>query len=678
MEPENNIKHIYHPKPAVILIRKIAFIFSLAVMATAILVGAYYTRKNASQSFSFSPKDSGIARFNSPEQMQAYLNQTRSTGFGGLEMQPMARDLARESSKDGFSNIALDETGTSQRASQTNVQVLGIDEPDIVKTDGKYIYLAGEPRFYIMGDAPIIREGLIPAPDLYPQNTQIINAFPPDGMEKIAEIEDESSELLLKENVLVAINKQNSTITAYDVADKENPTQKWRALFSDAYFVSLRLLENDILVVSQKGVNYEAPCPIPLLEMGGKRTSIACDNIYHLTNLNPSQTTYTALKINIQTGEISDTVTFLGSEQNTTVYVSNSATYVVLSSYLNQNTLMLEYFINEPQNVLPDEIIAKIKKMAGYDLSLEAKLIELQVIIQNYKNTLEADQARELDTNITNALADYINKNLRSLHLSEIVKIANENMEIISTANIPGAPLNQFSLDEFNGNLRIATTVGQSFLPGVETFNDLYILNNNLDIIGQLTDLGKDERLYSVRFLNDQAYLVTFKDIDPFFVLDLKDPENPILKGELKIPGFSSYLHPLADNLILGVGKEDQYVKLSLFDTSSPQNPAEIDHLLLDEFYSEIIDNHHAFLLDRDNQLFFIPASMGGYIVSYNNQGLELKHAFNENGVKRGLYIDKYFYLISSQKLRAFDINNWEEINELIINQGGDFYDEKS
>jgi len=665
MEPENNIKHIYHPKPMVIIIRKIAFIFSLAVMATAILIGAYYTRKNASHSFSFSPKDRGIARFNSPEQMQSYLSQTQNVGYGGYAPELLARDLAQES--DGFSGIALNATGGGERASQTNVQVLGIDEPDIVKNDKKYIYLGGEPRFYIMEDTPVVRGEIMPAPDIRTQNTQIINAFPPNSMEKISEIED-GSELLLKNDVLVVINRQKSSITAYDVSDKENPAQKWRASFSDANFISLRLLDNDIFIVSQKYVNYQAPCPIPLLEMGGKRTSIACDNIYHLTSLNPSETTYTALKINVQTGEISDTVTFLGSNQNTTVYVSNLATYVVLSGYLNQSTLMLEYFTNESQNVLPEDIIAKIKNMVDYDISLEAKLTELQVILQNYKNRLGADQARELDTNITNALSDYINRNLRNLHLSEIVKIANQNMEIMATATIPGAPLNQFSLDEYEGNLRIATTVGQNFLPGVKTANDIYVLSNNLDIVGQLTDLGIDERIYSARFVNDQAYLVTFKEIDPFFVLDLKDPQHPSLKGELKIPGFSSYLHPLEDNIILGVGKEDQYVKLSLFDTTDPQNPKETDTLLLDEFYTEIMNNHHAFLADRDNQLFFIPASMGGYIVSYDNQNLELKRAFDENGVKRGFYIDQYFYLLSNQKLRAFDMNNWEEINELILN----------
>lgn len=662
---EDNIEHIYHPKPVVVIIRKIAFIFSLGAMATAILIGAYYTRKTATKDFSYSPKVTGISRFSSLEQMQAYLSQVQSLGSWSSMAIPMTQDLSLEAS-DKFSAIATNEAaGGARRASQTNVQVLGIDEPDVVKTDGKYIYWAGEPGYYLMEDMPAPRGEIMPAPAS--QNTKIISVFPPESLEQISEITD-GTELILYENILIAIDRQNPALTAYDVSDKTSPRQIWRAAFSDATFTSLRLIKDAILVVSQKNVNYRSPCPIPLLEMGGARTAIACDSIYHIRSLAPSETTYTALKINAKTGQISDTATFLGSSQNTTVYVSQDATYIVLANYLNQNTLMLEYFTSESQNVLPEEVIRKIKTMAGLNISLEAKFVELQVILESYKNSLGADQARELETKIINSLATYTNQNIRELHKSEVIKIDNQKMAIVANTSIPGNPLNQFSLDEYGGNLRLATTIGQSFLPGVQTVSDVYILNDNLDILGKVTDLGRDERIYAVRFLRELAYVVTFKEIDPFFVLDLTDPKNPSIKGELKIPGYSSYLHPVGDKLILGVGKEDQYIKLSLFNVADPQNPTEISSLLLDEFYSESLYNHHAFLHDPDNQLVFIPGSRGGYVVSYAGQRLALKKAFSEDGTKRGLYLDQYFYLLSMDRIRVFGMDDWQEINRLELN----------
>ena len=117
-----------------------------------------------------------------------------------------------------------------------------------------------------------------------------------------------------------------------------------------------------------------------------------------------------------------------------------------------------------------------------------------------------------------------------------------------------------------------------------ESANDVYVLDKNLKITGQVLDLGLTERIYSVRFIQDKGYVVTFRQIDPFYVLDLSDPENPALKGELKIPGYSSYLHPITKDKILGIGKEGSNVKISLFDVKDPENPSEAAKYTLQEF----------------------------------------------------------------------------------------------
>ena len=144
--------------------------------------------------------------------------------------------------------------------------------------------------------------------------------------------------------------------------------------------------------------------------------------------------------------------------------------------------------------------------------------------------------------------------------------------------------------------------------------------DNKLESIGEVKDLGKTERVYSVRFIDDKGYVVTFRQTDPFYVIDLKNPSNPELKGELKIPGYSGYLHPISKDKILGVGKEDSKVKLSLFDVSDASTPIENAKYIIDDYYSEILQTHKAFMMDSKNKIFFIPGTRGGYIFSYADE----------------------------------------------------------
>jgi inhibitor of cysteine peptidase len=147
----------------------------------------------------------------------------------------------------------------------------------------------------------------------------------------------------------------------------------------------------------------------------------------------------------------------------------------------------------------------------------------------------------------------------------------------------------------------------------------------------------------------------------------LSVPTKPVMTGELKIPGYSSYLHPLTDTLILGIGKEGSKVKLSMFDVSDVSNPQEIDKYSLDEYHSEALNNHHAFLMDAQNEVFFLPGSKGGYVFSYSNNEFEMLKAVGENQVKRALYLDDYLYVIASESITVLDMKNWVEISEFDI-----------
>ncbi len=189
----------------------------------------------------------------------------------------------------------------------------------------------------------------------------------------------------------------------------------------------------------------------------------------------------------------------------------------------------------------------------------------------------------------------------------------------IASGAVEGRLLNQFAMSEHNGDLRVATTNDNWDRFGDQSESTVYVLRPNgtdLQQISSIGGLGKGERIYAVRFLGDVGYVVTFRQIDPLYVLDLSDPTHPVLDGELKIPGYSAYLHPVGEGLLLGVGQDatlegrTQGTKLSLFDVSDPTNPREISSLPIGG-YSEVEWDHKAFLFWPEDGTIVLPVSPG-------------------------------------------------------------------
>jgi hypothetical protein len=180
---------------------------------------------------------------------------------------------------------------------------------------------------------------------------------------------------------------------------------------------------------------------------------------------------------------------------------------------------------------------------------------------------------------------------------------ADGTVQYVATGEVAGQLLNQFAMSELGGDLRVATTVNDWSGAGTsESFvKVLRADGDQLVEIGSVGGLGKGEQIYAVRFLGSQAYVVTFRQVDPLYVVDLADPTAPRLTGELKIPGYSAYLHPVGDGLLLGVGQSatDEGrtlgTQLSLFDVRDPANPVQVSTLLLGGS-SEAEYDHHAFL----------------------------------------------------------------------------------
>jgi uncharacterized secreted protein with C-terminal beta-propeller domain len=189
-----------------------------------------------------------------------------------------------------------------------------------------------------------------------------------------------------------------------------------------------------------------------------------------------------------------------------------------------------------------------------------------------------------------------------------------------ATGVVPGFILNNYALSEHDGKLRVATTEEPSWAPGAEresqsTVTVLDQQGSRLARIGSVTGLGKGERIYAVRFMGEQGYVVTFRETDPLYTLDLRDPTAPKVLGELKIPGYSAYLHPVGEGRLLGIGRDGADVQASLFDVSNPASPQRVALLPFGPGSTPVENEPHAFLYWAPSNLAVIP------LESYGEEG---------------------------------------------------------
>jgi uncharacterized secreted protein with C-terminal beta-propeller domain len=223
------------------------------------------------------------------------------------------------------------------------------------------------------------------------------------------------------------------------------------------------------------------------------------------------------------------------------------------------------------------------------------------------------------------------------------IHIQGSAMNYTASGEVPGMVLNQFSMDEYDGYFRVATTTYNG-----GTQNNVYVLNMSLNITGSLENLAPGETIYSARFMGERCYLVTFKKVDPLFVIDLKNPYDPKVLGYLKVTGYSDYLHPYDENHIIGIGKETtdagefawyQGVKISLFDVSDVTNPREISKLEIGDRGSDspVLWDHKAFLFDKSRNLLVMPILEAKVDVTKYSEA-ELVWAYGEP-VYQGAYV---------------------------------------
>lgn len=274
-------------------------------------------------------------------------------------------------------------------------------------------------------------------------------------------------------------------------------------------------------------------------------------------------------------------------------------------------------------------------------------------------------------------------------------KISYKDGQLLGTAQakVSGTLNDSFSIDEYNGYLRLVTTVtpvNNSPVPFFqssdgteesEETNALYILDGNLEMTGKIEGLAEGETIYSARFMGDTAYFVTFKQVDPLFSADLSDPSSPRITGELKIPGFSDYLHPYGENILLGIGMDmdeegvsTEGVKLSMFDITDPEDVTEENKYIIEDTYgTEAAYNYKSVFIDTEKNLFGFLA-YGDineyYVFTYDESGgfeEVFSKAVNHYGSVRGLYSGDTFYLVTESTVEAYELPSFEKTDDIVL-----------
>ncbi len=489
--------------------------------------------------------------------------------------------------------------------SDTNTQEDGVDEADFVETDGQYIYTAHNGRLTI-----------VRADDLSVASESTLSG-------------DVAGEYLLGDRLTVITQsgsgwygpyarmaypgwwgpwKPQTTVTVYDVSDRAAPAVVSQTVFDGAY-ASSRSVDGVVYVVMQRSVNLPAPhyTDVPITYV---KDAVAQDDplvaakIRYDPNAPVAYRTYETwdqyvARVGDDIVDLSLPHAYSVDAQGNTVdlgLVTAPEDIVRPHSATDQAQQLLTVVSVDSGSATggPADSVASMVSANGGTVYMTPNALYVANVEDRY-----TDSGYSVDTRIERFVVD------------------GTDVAWQVSGLVPGTLINQFAMDEKDGYLRVATHSTGS------NDNGVYILDaGTLDEVGRLTGLAPGEQIYAVRYVGDIAYLVTFVQVDPLFAIDLRDPTAPTLLGELKVPGFSNYLQPVGDGLLLGIGQEREadnwntHLHATLFDVSDPTNLTEIEREYLDPGYqwswSDAQFDHHALLYSAEDGLLVIPVTGSG------------------------------------------------------------------
>jgi inhibitor of cysteine peptidase len=395
--------------------------------------------------------DFEINRFNSASEFNEYFNSLNE--FNNVSTR---QDFARDGKR--VLAPALQDRN-SVEYSATDVR--DIEKKDIVKTDGQNLYFSGESWGWYRngGNAKV----------------DIAKAFPAEDLEKLSEIE-RSGDMLLFENSLIIFSDDG--LYSYDVSNSSKPKKSWDIKYDERFsFVDVRLIEDEIFLVLN---NYEQPsCPYAPISINGKEESISCSNIYFSPDSMESQAMYVIYKLNASDGEIVESLSFLGSAMSTVVHISSENIFVTYNLDANAFDIRSK-FTNENKDLFDEKFLEDFNKIEGENL------IEYDKNFERFQRRLDNEGKLNFEEEFETRRKKFYEKVIREVKYTGILKIENKDLEIQKTAKVPGLVSNQFSLDEHDDYLRIATTVGDySWGVDVKVLSDIYILDSKMEVVGK-------------------------------------------------------------------------------------------------------------------------------------------------------------------------------------------------
>lgn len=543
----------------------------------------------------------------------------------------------------------------NQDKSDTNNQVEGVQEGDIIKNDGKYIYLVTGRGLKIIDSNP--KDPKLLTTVALPENTSISEIFTFENrlivigqnnffyimdkpaLESMDSGIDTSMDMIAPSIMPPRYYEDRTNVLIYNIENIEKPLLEREYLF-DGNYLSGRLIDDSLYLINNKYLNLgyryydnmdiDIPLPYYTDVLKNDKYEFGYTDIKYFPNYIDTRYMYTiGIDLSDKTSQPHVDVYLGGTD---TIYVSQDSLYAAVADY-------------------------------SYD----------------YRTTQAVEFAPEYTTSTV------------------LYKFKLDDGKIGSPVQgqVPGTIINQFSMDEHNNTFRIATTTGDMW--SNTSKNNVYILDQGLKPLGKLEGLAEGERIYSTRFAGDRVYMVTFRQVDPLFVIDTSNPKAPELKGMLKIPGYSTYLHMVDENHILGFGydtEENQWggtvtsgMKISMFDVSNVNKPKETFVEIIGKAgtYSEVLYNHKALMFSLNKGLMAFPIYRtsdnyksdfnGAYIYNVTNDSISLRNTISHmesdinygNEIRRIIYIGDYLYTFSENKMQVHDIDTNKQINELII-----------
>jgi inhibitor of cysteine peptidase len=415
----------------------------------------------------------------------------------------------------------------------------------------------------------------------------LINAYPPNSTAILSTLSFPNGMVLGLEattNRLMVIVQTNSgmggvELLLYDTTSLASPVLMQNVTIAGNY-VAARMSGGYLYaVVQQPSYTFNgqgnASAAMPIVYQAGTQTELSSSLVFY-TNNTSQISFYTMIpSISISTGK--ESVISVLTGPSATVYVSTSNIYVAYTNYLD-----LYDVDGIPGNAWSGGVITP------------------QLVEQSQNSTI-----------------------LRASYANGTVTAAKAGI-------VPGTVLNQFSMDEYNGYFRIATSRFTTINGVATTSDDVYVLDQNMSRISALVDIAPGENIYAVRFAGDVGYVVTYQQIDPLFVISFKDITRPVILSALKVGGYSDYLNPLAGGYLLGVGKESvpassgnfSYylgLKVSLFKVDPNGTSAQVAKLDIGDrgTDSPVLSDHLAFTYDPTKNIMVIPLAL--YLVSGNS-----------------------------------------------------------